>query len=160
MADVNEIDEIDEISNCYRNIESITKTLDQQIVQFHNDKPSNRELHKYHADIGRYESEFCKVRDRNRKKFDKLNQKVHPPVQTPDTWCVNLTNTAIPQDVRNLIALGPKHGIPNDRTNLPINDMIASVELALTGYLPKTKDNIRSEIVSTISNYTKKTSTE
>lgn len=53
------------------------------------------------------------------------NSKLVGPVEN---WLVNLTQTRIPNDVRNVLALGPGFAVPVLKQKLPLIDICASIE--------------------------------
>lgn len=67
-----------------------------------------------------------------------------------EKWVKNLTNTDIPKNIMEVLALGPKFSIPYNRNNLPITDIIASVETCIDKLDKDTKNKVRSEIVNNI----------
>lgn len=107
------------------------------------------------------EKTFILIKNNNIKKFIKLKNKYHAnknnniSINQPDKWIKNLTETKIPINVQNILALGPNfaHDITTSK-EIPTFDLIANTETLLKSVNPTEVENIRGKIINTITNYT------
>lgn len=102
----------------------------------------------------RYEKLFIKIRNKNQNKFSKLLSATSNTVVDSNEWLNNISDTAIPDDVAEVLALGEKFALPIiQETNIPTTEYIASIESIIKNKPDDTKDNIRSNIVNVITNH-------
>lgn len=107
----------------------------------------------------KYENFFNKIKNKNIKKINTLKQKQQPPEITQNTtnWIENLSDTQIPDNVQEILSLGPNFAIPTTKNKeVPINDIISSIESNIQELNTTEKDEIRIEISNTLTNFQKK----
>ncbi|KAJ8959262.1 hypothetical protein NQ317_019683 [Molorchus minor] len=61
--------------------------------------------------VGRRAGIWASIKNNNIRKFNNLKQSIQFTIKTPPQWIKNLSNTEIPQQVSNFLALGPKFSI-------------------------------------------------
>lgn len=109
----------------------------------------------------KYEKSFNNIKQRNQKKISKLiscqEEKVNTDVNT-QKWLKNISDTEIPNDVSQVLALGDKFSLPvNNEKQLPLTEYISSIEAAIKNKPVEIKENIRSDVVNVITNHKIKT---
>lgn len=68
-------------------------------------------------------------------------------------WLNNLTTINIPDNVKNILALGPKFAFHYNNKQIPINDIIANIEIMIENKSEEAKFDIRTKICNSIKNH-------
>ena len=93
-------------------------------------------------------NEYRKVANRHQKKFDSLVNERSSPTTLPinDRWLVNLTDVDVPDEVCQILQLGPKFAIKNKKP--PLARLITDTEYVIreTNAKPEKKDEVRLRI--------------
>ncbi|XP_045474936.1 uncharacterized protein LOC123680863 [Harmonia axyridis] len=87
-----------------------------------------------------------------------LNNKNDNTDITHTEWVTNLTNTTIPKTVMEVLSLGPNYSKEYKTKDIPITDIVASLETAIMNLEPETQKKIRTDITNTITNFKHKNS--
>lgn len=103
---------------------------------------------------------FSSIKTTNIKKFNKLTTK-HLPSKVEEhkeNTIANYTNTVIPEEVKSLLNLGPKFGLPVENKTKIIPILIKDIEYAINSQpiSDTLKDNKRAKAVNVITNYINK----
>ena len=107
------------------------------------------------TDTNKKETIFIKIREKNVNKINKLlkNSSNEKNKFNPN-WIENLTNIDIPEDVSEILSLGPNYATPfQSSSELPIADIISSIETSIFTLNSETKDTLRSTVCNIITNY-------
>jgi len=108
----------------------------------------------------KYEKTFQYIKQKNQKKLSNLISHTQPKeinINT-QTWLNNISDTDIPQDISEILALGANFSLPiTNEKHLPINEYISSIESAIYDKAEDVKDSIRSTVVNIITNHKIKT---
>lgn len=123
-----------------------------------NSKITNEDAFKLQeSENKKYEKIFSKTKFRNKKKIENLiathdNKTRNIPIN--QKWIENLSRTVIPNEVQDVLALGPNYA---PHTNvIPTYDIIASIETGLKGIEKNNADNIRANVSNAIKNIVNK----
>ncbi|XP_044757770.1 uncharacterized protein LOC123315929 [Coccinella septempunctata] len=102
------------------------------------------------------EETFKKVQSKQIKKLQKLKNKNSNTNTTHTEWVTNLTDTDIPETVLEILSLGPNYGMEYKTENIPITDIVASLETGIINLEPEIQSKIRTDITNTITNFKNK----
>lgn len=108
----------------------------------------------------KYEKIFNQIKTKNQNKLSKLISKIPQNEIKINTskWLENLSDTQIPDDIVEVLALGKSFSLPIVNENkLPYSEYIASVETAIYDKPDPEKENIRADVVNVITNHKIKT---
>lgn len=100
-----------------------------------------------------YDKHFKLIKNNHMKKFDRLVQNQISPIQISDKWFVNLTNTHIPNHIKQILALDPKFSLPTIKNNTNIGTILSCFENILTYTHNQTPEYYRTRFTNIISNY-------
>lgn len=70
---------------------------------------------------------------------------------TQPHWTVNISDTVVPEYVKNIISLGPNFGLPHKREEVPMIKVLSSIESAL--YNNPYANEIRAKMVNIATNF-------
>lgn len=146
-------------------ITETTKTINELFSQINNNinKVANILPGKTLNDFltfenSKYEKTFTYIKTKNQKKIKALMSKTtninnNIKINTTD-WVHNISNTEIPDDITEILALGEKYSLPiTSERRLPVSDYIASVESIISDKSTEIKDSIRANVVNVITNH-------
>lgn len=96
---------------------------------------------------------FMKIRTKQSRKFDKLPEEKFDELRqmTKPHWTVNISSTEIPEYVENVLSLGPNFGLPYKYKEVPIIQVMSSIESAL--YNNPYAEEIRAQVVNITTNF-------
>ncbi|XP_058977227.1 uncharacterized protein LOC131801989 [Musca domestica] len=112
-----------EIKNNQRDQQNIEKTLGENLTQ----QEINIVTQNESKIISNMENE---IKNTQKRKFEKLKQQqmIQLGIKQNDKWFVNKTNTQFPDDVKWLLSLGEKFGLPTTKSQFPLFKLIADGE--------------------------------
>ncbi|XP_068993468.1 uncharacterized protein [Neodiprion pinetum] len=113
---------------------------------------TNLDYKNFNLDIEKADRLFNAIKTDNVKKLNKLKSVQAPKEIHTNNWLVNFSKTELPSEIKDTLSLGPNHGLPYKNVNLPIDDILSSVELALITKDGITIDKVRSNISQLIGN--------
>lgn len=124
------------ISDTCKNINTLTRQISHISYNIKQILPHNLFNQFAHLENQKQERLFTKIRHKNIRKIDLLNNKQHKNhnsmPQVNDKYIENISNTQIPEFAAHILSLGPKFALPlKTDDNIPIYDLIASVEVAI-----------------------------
>lgn len=101
---------------------------------------------------------FNRIKQKNIKKINTLNNRHHTRQNNNllpnNNYIENLSNTPIPNFATQILSLGPKFSLPlESHKQLPVHDIIASVETALREQPTEIANDVRAKVTSTINNH-------
>ncbi|XP_044747481.1 zinc finger Y-chromosomal protein 1-like isoform X2 [Coccinella septempunctata] len=85
------------------------------------------------------------------RKLEDLNK--HKHFKTQDKWLKNLTRTTLPEDVKTMLALGPKFSVPVSANQTPIYRLITDIEDLIQKIPNERRDLLRAQITSITTNF-------
>lgn len=102
-----------------------------------------------------YNRSFFKVKNDNQRKFNKLfqHQSIKNNIISQPHWLKNLTNTEIPQDITNFLAMGPKFSIQPSRQDIDIPLLLADVDFLVDKIQTKEKNLLLAQSCNLITNF-------
>lgn len=85
-----------------------------------------------------------KIKNTQKEKFDKLKkqQMIDLNIKHNEKWFVNKTETQIPQDVKWLLSLGDKFGLPTKKSQFPLFKLIADGDDVIQTWKDKEKQEV------------------
>lgn len=104
----------------------------------------------------KYNKIFCNVRKSNIKKFKMMLTRSKNNVKffnDNKKWLVNLTSVDVPEEVVNLLSLGPKFNLPVDAHNFDLKRLLMYLENIINELKTDTKNVVRGKITNIITNY-------
>lgn len=146
------------ISDCHQTIKEI------EIQQQNINKKIKNTLHLQDAETfmklidTEQEKTHQKIKRKNIDKLEKLKKKrkdvLMEEVIIQESWYTNMSNTEIPSNILNTLAMGPKHAENyHNNQELPIKNIIANIETNINNFSTEEKDDIRAKITNTITNF-------
>lgn len=119
---------------------------------------TNRLDTTYYETFKKHESLKTKKLFNNIKKknIDKINKLRCTPKNTKqnhisEKWIENQTNIQLPENVKEMLSLGYNYALPiTTEKDLPIDDIVASIELAIENLPTTTANDIRHKVTKTI----------
>ncbi|XP_044759051.1 uncharacterized protein LOC123316856 [Coccinella septempunctata] len=106
----------------------------------------------------RFRREFSNIKSKNVNKLKTLkNQQIPPlPITTCDKYIANYTNITISNEVKTILGLGPKFGLPPK--HIPMETIIKDIEsfIKVQPITEEEKNTYRSKSVNIVSNYKKR----
>lgn len=143
------------ITECSRTINEIEKLIIDKINKSRSFIPESILENFLEFESKKYEKLFNNIKLKNTRKISKLISKDLPNnvnVNKSD-WVENISNTQIPNEVMEILALGKKYALPLiEEENLQCSEYIACIESALYDKPPEIKDTIRADVVNIITN--------
>ena len=102
-----------------------------------------------------YNKVFNKTKTTNLRKLNALSGTFNfgKIAKNNDGWFVNLSDTTVPEIVKNFLSLGPKFGINADASSVSVPRLLADVESIITRTPIVNRDTIRSRCTNIITNY-------
>lgn len=137
------------LKNIDKEIE-VTKNLLKNFI------PQETFLHCLNENNTRYNVEFNKVKVTNLKKLQNLeNERSEVCISTQDKFLYNFTDAVLPQDVRTMLSLGPKFGLPIKNSEIPIPTIIKDLEYCISRQVTteQNKEIIRAQATNIITNH-------
>lgn len=105
----------------------------------------------------KHERKFLKIKETHRKKIRNLEQNKtktftdESNTTTHTSWIENLTTVHIPNEIANVLSMGPNFSNkPHNKNNQYIHDIIAETEITIEKLNNETKNNIRHKISNAI----------
>lgn len=104
----------------------------------------------FELQTNKYNKQFNKVKLRQQKKFNVLvdKQRTRNFKTTQDNWFLNLSNTHVPNDIKETLALGPHHSLPITKENFPTIDLCCAIEQAAQKLDDDNRTNFRNTALS------------
>lgn len=99
---------------------------------------------------------FLKIKEKNIAKFNKLLNNVPTTNKQIENskWLDNFSDTQIPKNISEILSLGPNFSLPIlNETDLPIQEFISGIEVAINDKPGDIKDGIRADVVNPITNF-------
>lgn len=100
-----------------------------------------------------YNRRFHKIKTDNCNKLNRLIQYNKPKIKVKDNWLRNFTDVQIPDEVKQLLSLGPKFSVPTSSKDLPIVHTLSEIENLLRGLDTQTKNIYAARVTNIITNY-------
>ncbi|XP_044744509.1 uncharacterized protein LOC123306525 [Coccinella septempunctata] len=101
-----------------------------------------------------YNKIFHKVKITHLRKIKALQRRIHKAdYKVLEKWFKNLSQTAVPEEVRIVLGLGSKFSVPLDHKEINIKDLIADVESLLDLVEGDRRDTLRAKIASIITGH-------
>ncbi|XP_044744639.1 uncharacterized protein LOC123306618 [Coccinella septempunctata] len=142
-----------EISFTIKRIDNLSFTLAQLDDELNDLLPTYLEEF-HHTQTRSYRAVFSKNRKILDKKFLDLKKRKLNSIKYKDKWFRNLTDTQIPNEVKVLLSLGPKFSIaPRPIRDLPIKNIIADVENAISNATNSQQNILRAKCTNAITNF-------
>lgn len=135
-----------------RHLENVRNEIKQKIVK-------NLPFHIYHNFFIKQNIAYNKIYDtiklNNKNKFENLYQKYQLKYKIPtnNKWLINLSNTNLPENVTQILALGPKYVLPPQKQNIHIGNIISSFEQALQNVTHQSPNFYRNKFTNILTNY-------
>lgn len=105
----------------------------------------------------KHERKFLKIKETHRKKIRNLEQNKtktftdESNTTTHTSWIENLTTVHIPNEIANVLSMGPNFSNkPHNKNNQYVHDIIAETEITIEKLNNETKNNIRHKISNAI----------
>lgn len=138
-----------EIKITHDSISKFEKTLNITKNQVVNILPYNITTEFFKKQSINYNKVFYKVKASNMRKFTNLVNSNINKIKTPTQWIKNLTLTDIPQEVTNILALGPKFSIKPDINSINIPKFLADIDLVISN-VPEEVRNITQNLTTNL----------
>ena len=147
------------ISDVIKQIKILEQDLGKFKQNIYNSIQENISNEFFRRQLAKYENLHNKIKNINIKKFERLlknqqntNNTVNIPVE--DTWLENISNTPLPNYVKDILSLGPDFSMPIDESRgIPIPNIIANIETSINNLSTDKKDEIRATCCNIITNY-------
>jgi hypothetical protein len=143
-----------EIATTFRSINNLEKALDSISKKLSTCLPTHivfefKNRHKRH-----YDNSFRVIKNRNLKKITNLrNLNIQNRIKTKDNWLRNLSDVAIPDDIRNFLALGFKFALPPSTKDIKAIKLLADIENIIQS-CPVSRSNIyRARVTNILTNF-------
>ena len=117
-----------EIKVTHQNISQLEKILNNTIRKLTTILPNHIIQDFQHRQTISYNFIFHRVKQDNVRKFNKLLSTHRNPIKVKDNWLKNLTNTQLPAEVKNFLALGPKFSLQPSIKDFSIIKFLADFE--------------------------------
>lgn len=150
------------ISDTCKNIRNVERKL--TVLKNNIQNSISHNLFAYFMDSQgfKYERIFNDIKHKNIRKVNNLVQKTFHNSTSDNSrdgnnFVDNISNTQLPNYVTEILSLGPKFSLPlqND-VNIPIHNIIASVEDAIREQPLEVANDIRTKVTTTITNHKNK----
>lgn len=137
------------IKNLIR-LQTLQSTLENDIeLQL----PQNIWLEFKHRTTVKQNRVFYDTKASLRNKFDRIRSQQQRQVKVQDNWFKNISDTIIPPDISDFLALGPKFSIKPSTRDVSIPHILANIECA-TAKLPTQERNLAlTRVTNILTNY-------
>lgn len=100
-----------------------------------------------------YNRVFHKIKSDNINKLNRLIQHNRPKLFTKPNWIKNLTDVEVPEDVQQLLSLGPKFCLPTSSRDVPIVHLLSEVENIICDQEPQKKNLLAAKVTNIVTNF-------
>ncbi len=101
-----------------------------------------------------YQRTFSNIKRKQREKFESLDNNDYYSRKGNSEWFTNLTDIHIPEDIADLLSLGPKFAIPYSHINLPLDQLITDIDYIISENVEKNlQDSTRAKCTNIVTNY-------
>ena len=122
--------------------------------------PHNCYLNFINSQNHKYQLLFHKIKQKNIQKINNITKKTVPKNQqitNTNNYIENISDTQIPDYAMQILSLGPKFSLPlRDSNDIPIHNLISSVEATIREQPEEIANDIRTKITSTVVNHRNK----
>lgn len=140
------------ITQTHKNLDVLNSSMNELSNNIKSNIPQEQYTPFFSFELQKQENNFNKIKQKNIKKLEKLTQKsAHKNANVCPNWLENMTDIEIPNDVADILSLGPKFSMPLEKiTEKHIDDIIASVESGIKHLTNDKADSIRHKITHAI----------
>ncbi|XP_044764459.1 uncharacterized protein LOC123321021 [Coccinella septempunctata] len=133
-----------------RFLDSRQSVLDNSISDILSEHTWNEFKRKTTSKVNRA---FHRNKEANRRKFESLESTQRKTIVTQDKWLKNLTGLQLPSEVKTFLSLGPKFSLVPQIRDIPIIELLATVETYNTSRNNNECNIIRAKVTNVITNH-------
>lgn len=149
------------IGEVSKNINQLKKDITKNYNKLEHILPNNIYLTFFNYEQHKTENFFKKIKDKHINKIKKLesqrNKNTVDSINIEKEWLENLTDVNVPEHVVEILSLGSNFAMPlENNKEIPIPDILASVEISINKLPTQEKDEIRANLCNILTNYKNK----
>ncbi|XP_030763974.1 uncharacterized protein LOC115888393 [Sitophilus oryzae] len=142
-----------EIKVTFCDLDNVEKTIKEITKRLYNCLPHNIVYDFIQRQKVKSNKTFLKIKRTNIKKINALIQYNLKSIKTQPKWFKNLTDVDIPQDIIDLISLGPKFCLCPTTNDISIPSLLADLERIIYNFDNEQKDTFRAQYTNIITNH-------